>query len=383
MMYICTMNDATSIHFVTNCVVAFSFLTSAVLMALVRIPFAPMWKHLRQCKKYLSLIFLIVGLSCFKTVFFHLGSDARIVVTSTLITAGLQSLLFACTGITFVNPSWVKRRWLSLNILSVALYAVGMLLGLLVWQEWFWVTAVVACIVYFTLLISYQFSFYREYNRCVNNTDFLTDEYSESRYAWIKHFFMAVSTLGITAGIIPFMPTRVYDIWMLAAAAFYAYVVIQFVNYWGPTAHLVHKVYEARPFAATSATETLVAASQEEVADTMDFAQLEEALKQWITERGFVKNDLMSDEFAESLGVNITTLRAYFSKCHHTDFRQWRTQLRIEYACSILREHPDYSYDTISEVVGIGDRSNFTRNFKKIIGMTPREYAEQSKDNSV
>lgn len=381
MMYICTMNDATSLHFVTNCVAAFSFLTSAVLMTLVRIPFVPMWKHLRRCKRYLSLIFLIVGLSCLKTVFFHLGSDTRIVVTSTLITAGLQSLLFACTGITFVNPSGMSRRWLTLNLLAIALYVIGLFLGLLIWQEWFWVTAIVACVIYFALLISYQFYFYREYNLCVNNTDSLTDEDSESRYAWIKRFFIAVTILGITAGIAPFMPTRVYDIWMLAAAAFYAYVVIQFVNYWSSTAQLVHKVYEASHNANTS-TETLAAPPHDDVADTMDYTLLEEALKQWVAERGFVKNDLMSNEFAESLGVSITTLRAYFSKHYQTDFRQWRTQLRIEYACSILREHPDYSYDTISEMVGIGDRSNFTRNFKKIVGMTPREYAEENKEQS-
>ena len=62
------------------------------------------------------------------------------------------------------------------------------------------------------------------------------------------------------------------------------------------------------------------------------------------------------------------------------DFRQWRTNLRMEYACSILREHPEYSYDAIAEMVGIGDRSNFTRTFKKITGITPKEYAQKSQD---
>ena len=75
----------------------------------------------------------------------------------------------------------------------------------------------------------------------------------------------------------------------------------------------------------------------------------------------------------------MSTLRIYFKRKYQSDFRQWRTRLRIEHACSIIKEHPDYSYDTIAEMVGIGDRSNFTRNFKKNTGMTPKEYADKCK----
>lgn len=378
------MNDIPSLHFIVNCVAGFSFLTSAALMACVRVPHAPMWKQLRRCKFYLSLVFLVVGLSCGKTVFFNLGPNRDIVVTSTLISAGIQSLLLACTGITFVNPRWVKSRWLWANLAVVATYAVMLVLGLQIWREWFWITGYLACLVYFALIISYQFVFYREYYRCVNNTDFLTDEDSEGRYAWIKHFFIAVTILGITAGVAPFMPTYIYDVWMLMAACFYAFVVGSFANYWGSTAQLVNAVYKAEQTVTEDSTpveKKVSAPVQEEMneREQKEFEALEKVLNAWVEERGFVKNDLVSEEFAQSLGVNITTLRAYFSYKYQTDFRQWRTKLRIDYACSILKENPDYSYDTIAEMVGIGDRSNFTRNFKKITGLTPREYAEQHK----
>lgn len=364
------MIEIPNFHYIANSIAMFSFLTSAILMTLIHSPKAPIWKYLRRCKMYLSLVFLVVGLSCCKTLFLQLPPSTDIIVTSTLISAGIQSMLFACTGITFVNPVWIGRRWVWINIACIAAYATLLILGLLLWRNHFMPIAIIACIAYLSLIASYQSIFYSEYNKCVNNTDSKTDEYSESRYAWIKHFFIAVTILGVTAAIAPFMPTAIYDIWMLLAAFFYSYVVISFVNYCGGTAHLVHKVYESGNNSNSNV----------DVKKVMDFEKLEANLQKWVEERGFVKNDLVSEKFAQSLGVSITTLRAYFSQKYHMDFRQWRTNLRIEYACSILREHPEYSYDAIAEMVGIGDRSNFTRTFKKITGITPKEYAQKSQD---
>ena len=49
--------------------------------------------------------------------------------------------------------------------------------------------------------------------------------------------------------------------------------------------------------------------------------------------------------------------------------------LRVEYACEIMRQHPDYTYSMVAEMVGIGDRSNFNKAFVKVKGMTPKEFA--------
>ena len=104
------------LHFIINCIAGFSFLSSAGFMAFIRIPYAPVWRKLRWCKTFLSLTFLVVGLSCSKTVVFGLGSNPSIIQTSTLISASIQSLLFACTGISFLNPTFINRKWIWQNI---------------------------------------------------------------------------------------------------------------------------------------------------------------------------------------------------------------------------------------------------------------------------
>ena len=96
---------------------------------------------------------------------------------------------------------------------------------------------------------------------------------------------------------------------------------------------------------------------------------------QWIERKEFVKNDLVSETLAAELGVSLTVFRAYFKDRLGTEFRQWRMCLRVEYACEIMRQHPDYTYSMVAEMVGIGDRSNFNKAFVKVKGMTPKEFA--------
>ena len=107
----------------------------------------------------------------------------------------------------------------------------------------------------------------------------------------------------------------------------------------------------------------------------MAFDVLEANLAEWIERKEFVKNDLVSETLAAELGVSLTVFRAYFKDRLGTEFRQWRMCLRIEYACDIMRQHPDYTYSMVAEMVGIGDRSNFNKAFVKVKGMTPKEFA--------
>ena len=44
----------------------------------------------------------------------------------------------------------------------------------------------------------------------------------------------------------------------------------------------------------------------------------------------------------------------------------------------MIREHPDWSNETIARQCGFSDRTYFQRKFKEITGMTPSEYMNKS-----
>ena len=201
----------------------------------------------------------------------------------------------------------------------------------------------------------------------IDVTDAVTDEDSAYSYRWIKTFYILVSLLGLSVCVAIFLPVIAYDVWMLCAAAAYVYVTLCFVNYCYHTATKVNKVYAQQ--VCTTEEKAMALKTTDDAFDS-----LERSLAMWVDRREFVKNDLVSEMLAGELGVNLTVFRAYFKERLGTDFRQWRMQLRIEYACEIMEQHPDYTYSMVAEMVGIGDRSNFNKAFVKVKGVTPKEY---------
>ena len=69
-------------------------------------------------------------------------------------------------------------------------------------------------------------------------------------------------------------------------------------------------------------------------------------------------------------------LNSYFTHELGKDFRTWRTELRIEDAKQLLLEDRKMSTNIIGEMVGFSDRSNFHRQFTKIVGCSPKHWRD-------
>ena len=66
----------------------------------------------------------------------------------------------------------------------------------------------------------------------------------------------------------------------------------------------------------------------------------------------------------------------YFATKICKDFKTWRTELRIDDARKMLLENKDLSINIIGEMVGFSDRSNFHRQFTKIVGCSPKQWRD-------
>jgi AraC-like DNA-binding protein len=59
------------------------------------------------------------------------------------------------------------------------------------------------------------------------------------------------------------------------------------------------------------------------------------------------------------------------------DFRPWRKELRLREASRLFAENPGYTIEEVCELVGYNNSGNFNRDFKKMMGMTPKNYCKQ------
>ena len=104
--------------------------------------------------------------------------------------------------------------------------------------------------------------------------------------------------------------------------------------------------------------------------------RIQSILDKWVEEKGYRLPHRSVSEAAASMGLASSTLYRYF-KADGTDFRSWRTRLRLEDAKKLLLEEPESPVSLIGRRVGILDRSNFSRTFKEYTGFTPEAWRKR------
>lgn len=78
-------------------------------------------------------------------------------------------------------------------------------------------------------------------------------------------------------------------------------------------------------------------------------------------------------DISEAAGVGERQLRKIFNQQLHTTPSEYLLSRRINLACSYLKTRA-YSLQEIAEMVGFQDKYYFSRCFKRILGVSPRKY---------
>lgn len=107
-----------------------------------------------------------------------------------------------------------------------------------------------------------------------------------------------------------------------------------------------------------------------------DFSKLGTSLKLWVAQKRYCEYDKSREEIAAELGTTKEQLHQYFMTKKGVDFKTWRTELRIEEAKRMLIENKEFSINIIGEMSGFSDRSNFHRQFVKLVGCSPKQWRE-------
>ena len=85
-------------------------------------------------------------------------------------------------------------------------------------------------------------------------------------------------------------------------------------------------------------------------------------------------NKIDYQEVARELGMSYHTFRLYFTRRAGMPPSRYREQQRIANACHILLNNPIKSSERIAFVLGYSRSDHFSAQFKRHMGMTPREY---------
>lgn len=88
----------------------------------------------------------------------------------------------------------------------------------------------------------------------------------------------------------------------------------------------------------------------------------------------FSDSSICLDNIAESINMNKAAFCRYFKKITHKTYFQFLNEIRIGNACKILLEDENKSITDVAFLSGFNNMSNFNRQFKIIMGQSPRAF---------
>ena len=150
------------------------------------------------------------------------------------------------------------------------------------------------------------------------------------------------------------------------------YLVDSFCNFLLTAAFA--KVQEAEQDEVTAAEGRLGAEGGEVTALSEEAAlRVERAVERWKASGGHLKSGMKLPAAAEDMQLPRYLLSAWLKQWgkHYND---WLTDLRVDEAKRMLREHPDWNNEAIALHCGFADRSYFQKKFKERTGFSPAEY---------
>ena len=242
----------------------------------------------------------------------------------------------------------------------------------------------IACIILFVIqCVSHILVFRKAYKKTVLQFETYYDEEEDKKIRWIRFCYtimMLTQMFILVYMLLPHGFMKIYTIWY---SLFMLYFAANFISFLGSHRLLLdafaHRALSGRDLVELIESRKKGKKTSETPAPAIneaEYRKLEKALDKWVEEKRYREYDKSREQIARELNTSKEILHHYFITRKGVDFKTWRTVLRIEEAKRLLLEDKDASTNIIAEVAGFSDRSNFHRQFVKIVGCSPKQWRD-------
>ena len=370
----------------------------ALLLMLIKIPHSDYSLKLSNSKMALVVSFLICGFM----MFYAMNQYGRPYITNWDMFLMLAIYIVVHFFTSIISYSMIallkteKHKGQNLFIPGLFVSAVIAFLLLESYKSgdsaYFWFVCAVALVAFLIQSVTYIVYFDRAYKKSLKELEIYYDEDESHKIKWVR-FCYVISMLTILfvlvyLGLYWFLDSKmevasIYSIWWLI---YMLYLTSNFISFIGShklvldaVAHkvlsgedLIQMINQTKKRKVKKNAEEFSPASINE----SEFRKLEEALEQWVSQKRYREYDKSREQIAAELNTTKEILHHYFISRKGIDFKTWRTELRIEEAKLLLLKDKNASTNIIAEASGFSDRSNFHRQFVKIVGCSPKQWRE-------
>lgn len=363
-------------------------ITLALLLFFIKVPSSPYARRLGHTKNAIAGSFALAGLIFIYTMtrIDYEWNDFYPAMMMFVVTALSSVILsFSLLNLMDPNPSGGDRYWL--NLMIVAIWSMGLVYYYDYPVKWVRIAVYASSIVLFVAqCISHIIAFNNSYKRALRNLEIYYDEDEEHKIKWIRFCYIIMMLTQMFVLVYLLLPRTLMKVYVLFYALFMLYFSTNFISFLGSHKLLLdafaYKALSGEGRATVRKRKTRGRGKNNSVLEgsdliytDKDLKALDVAIAQWVEAGKYRESDKTRDEIAAELKTSKELLQTYFSD-KGQDFRTWRTNLRINDAKAMLLANKSISINAIGERCGFSDRSNFHRQFQKIVGCSPKQWRD-------
>ena len=357
----------------------------AFLLFLINVPNTEYSRKLAKTKNTIAMCFLASSV-LFYVCLRYSGIDNYEVFSSLMmfVVTAMASTILSFSLTNLLEEGDNDKFYI--NIAAIAVMSYVLMKGF--WMENGWIrTAIIASSIVLFIIncVVHIIVFHRTYVRSLRKIEQYYDEEQDHKIKWIRFCYVIMMLTQMFILVYMLLPHGFMKIWALWYVLFMLYFSANFISFLGS-----HKLLlDAFAYKTLSGQEIMErierrkkfkqdrggVVEQTELTDPQ-LMRIERSLQKWVKEKRFREYDKTREQIARELNTTKEMLHLYFTTKVGVDFKTWRTGLRIEEAKRLLLENPEMSTNIIAELSGFSDRSNFHRQFTKIVGCSPKQWRE-------
>ena len=371
----------------------------AFLLFLIKVPKTEYSRKIAQTKNTIATCFMICSVLFFTCLRYSGsplmgdGSFDEFASMMMFVITCMSSVVLSFSIINLLDEKFIESDKFYLNVGFVAVLSIVFMRSF--WMDkgaWLRITVQAAYVAVFIIqCISHIIAFRKRYKDGLAKLAQYYDEDEDQKLKWIHFCYVIMMLTQMFILVYRLFPTglmKVYNVWY---SLFMLYFTANFISFLGS-----HKLtLDAFAYKALSGQEIAIRARErrlktvkssvedvvEETPTEIEFKKIERALDQWVKQKKYVEYDKSREDIAKEMKTTREMLHLYFTTRMGVDFKTWRTNLRIEEAKKLLLKNKDISTNLAGEMAGFSDRSNFHRQFVKIVGCSPRQFRDSGGKN--
>ena len=221
---------------------------------------------------------------------------------------------------------------------------------------------------------------YTTYKHLKQAVDEYYDRERGDLFGWMGRSTKALMVLVFFVPVVIFMKGTPLVAFSLAYFLCIAYSTISLYSY--GISKDAERVEEAEGRVASRSSKGKTMGSlQENVApddrETVTSAAVEEAVEQWKASGAYCEHNLTLGVVARQMGVQQKQLQEWLRQSEYKKLAGLVASLRIEEAKRVLKEHPEWSVESVADHCGFNDRKYFHQVFLQHTGTTPAKFQQE------